>query len=69
MIYMSPTDKTRVYSTLLFVSEKAREHLVTYVLTFEKQLWFKAQDIVCSEPKESAIKSIWSFVLVRSNHK
>ena len=51
MIDLDPSNKTCIYSTLLFVSEQAKRYHVTPVITFDQPLWFKALMIVRSEPK------------------
>lgn len=58
MIDLDPSDKTCIYSTLLFVSEQAKRYHVTLVITFDQPLWLKALMIVRSEPQDSELKSI-----------
>ena len=58
MIDLDPSDKTCIYSTLLFVTEQAKRYQVTAVITFDQPLWLKALMIVRSEPQDSELKSI-----------
>ena len=58
MIDMNPSDSTCIYSTLSFVSEHARRHGVTPIITFDQPLWWKALMIVESEPEGSDMKGI-----------
>ena len=58
MIDLDPSDKTCIYSTLLFVSEQAKRYHVTPVITFDQPLWLKALMIVRGEPQDSELKSI-----------
>ncbi len=58
IIDMNPSDTTCIYSTLMFVSEHARRHGVTPILTFDQPLWWKAFMIVKSEPEESDLRGI-----------
>ena len=58
MIDMDPGDETCIYSTLRFVSEKAKRYNVTPIITFDQPLWWKALMIVLNEPQQSDIKSI-----------
>ena len=47
MIDLSPSDPTCIYSTLLFVSDQARNlGIKTPCLTFDQPLWFKATAII-----------------------
>jgi hypothetical protein len=58
MIDLQPSDPTCIYSTLIFISNHAREHNVTPIVTFDQPLWWKALGIILAEPKESDLKSI-----------
>jgi len=58
MIDMNSSDSTCIYSTLMFVSEHARRHGVTPVITFDQPLWWKALMIINSEPMGSDLKGI-----------
>lgn len=58
IIDMNPSDSTCIYSTLMFVSEHARRHGVTPIITFDQPLWWKALMIVESEPMGSDLKGI-----------
>ena len=58
MIDLDPSDKTCIYSTLLFVSEQAKRYHVTPVITFDQPLWLEALMIVRSEPQDSELKFI-----------
>lgn len=53
IIDMNPNDSTCIYSTRMFVSDHARKHGVTPIITFDQPLWWKALMIVESEPEES----------------
>ena len=58
IIDMNPTDSTCIYSTLIFISDHARRHGVTPILTFDQPLWWKAVMIVESEPEGSDLREI-----------
>ena len=58
MIDMKPSDSTCMYSTLMFVSEHAKRHNVTPIITFDQPLWWKALMIIMSEPEGSDLKGI-----------
>ena len=58
IIDMNPSDSTCIYSTLMFVSDHARRHGVTPILTFNQPLWWKALMIVESEPMGSDLRGI-----------
>ena len=58
MIDMNPSDSTCIYSTLMFVSEHARRHEVTPIITFDQPLWWKALMIIKSEPMGSDLREI-----------
>lgn len=58
IIDMNPSDSTCIYSTLMFVSDHARRHGVTPILTFDQPLWWKALMIVESEPMGSDLRGI-----------
>ena len=58
MIDLDPSEKTCIYSTLLFVSEQAKRYHITPVITFDQPLWLKALMIIRSEPNDSELKSI-----------
>lgn len=49
LIDLNPGDESCIYSTLLYVCEKARQHCVrTPCITFDQPLWVKAVDIIQS---------------------
>ena len=58
MIDMNPSDVTCVYSTLRYISEHARRHDVTPIITFDQPLWWKALMIMVTEPVGSELKDI-----------
>ncbi len=58
MIDMSPSDATCIYSCLKFLGEHARRHNAKPIVTFDQPLWWKAVDIVDSEPADSDLKNI-----------
>jgi len=53
LIDMNPSDTTCIYSTLSFISENAKCHGVTPVITFDQPLWWKASMILQGEPDDS----------------
>lgn len=50
MIDMSSSNTTYIFSTLKFVSEHARRHKVTPIITFDQPLWRKVLIIIEAEP-------------------
>ena len=58
IIDMNPNDMSCIYSTLHFISEHARKHSATPIVTFDQPLWWKAHMIVESEANDSVIHSI-----------
>ena len=58
MIDMNPTDLSCIYSTLMFVSEQAKQHGTEPVLTFDQPLYWKALTIICNEPSKSNLKEV-----------
>ena len=58
MIDMSSSDLTCIFSTLKFVTEHARKHNVTPIITFDQPLWWKALTIIMSEPLGSDLPEI-----------
>jgi hypothetical protein len=58
MIDLNSSDSTCIYSTLMFVSEHARRHGVTPIITFDQPLWWKALMIIKSEPMGSDLRGI-----------
>ena len=58
MIDMNPSDVTCIFSTLKFVSEHARRHDATPIITFDQPLWWKALLIIGAEPEGSDLKNI-----------
>lgn len=59
MIDMNPSDVTCVSSTLHFVSEHAKRHnIVNPIITFDQPLWWKAFNIVQTEPANSDLHKV-----------
>ena len=58
MIDMNPSDTTCIFSTLKFVSEHARRHNATPIITFDQPLWWKALLIIDAEPEGSDLSNI-----------
>ena len=58
MIDMDQNNITCVYSTLVFVADKAKPYDVTPVVTFDQPLWWKAQLIIDNLPVNDSMKSI-----------
>ena len=55
---MSPSDNTCIYSTLRFVAGHALRHNInTLIVTFDQPLWWKAYNLVTTEPTGSAIRN------------
>ena len=50
---MTPSDPTFVRSTLEYLSDHARRHRVTHIITFDQLLWWVAYMIIESQPAES----------------
>jgi hypothetical protein len=58
MIDLNPSDETCIYSTLMWVSEHAKRFNVTPVITFDQPLWYKANQIIKSEPEDNNLSKI-----------
>ena len=58
IININPNDSTCIYSTLMLVSDYARRHGVTLILTFDQPLWWKALISVEFEPEGSDLRGI-----------
>ena len=58
MMDMSSSNTTCIFSTLKFVSEHARRHKVTPIVTFDQPLWWKALMIIESEPADSDFRQV-----------
>ena len=58
MIDMNPSDASRIYSTLVFVSEHAHRYNIQPVITFDQPLWWKAFMITVSEPLTCDLRNI-----------
>ena len=59
MVDMNPGDVTCVSSTLTFVSEHAKTHnIASSIITFDQPLWWKAFNIIQTEPVESELGRI-----------
>ena len=59
MIDMNPSDVTCVSSTLKFVSEHAQRHnIANPIVTFDQPLWWKAFNIIQTEPADSDLRKV-----------
>ena len=58
MINMSSSNTTRIFSTLKFISEHARHHKVTPIITFDQPLWWNALMVIESEPADSDLRQV-----------
>lgn len=58
MIDMNPGDSTCIYSTLTYICDHAKRHNVTPIITFDQPLWWKALEIVNSQPEDSNLRQI-----------
>lgn len=58
MIDMDPGNMSCVYSTLHFISQHASRYQVTPVITFDQPLWWKALQVIQSQPGESTLHSV-----------
>jgi len=58
IIDLTPSDPTCVRSTLEYVTEHAKRHNITPVLTFDQQLWWIAYMIIESQPQDSPLRQI-----------
>lgn len=58
MIDLHPSDKTCIYSTLLFICGEAKRYSKTPIVTFDQPLWWKALAIITSEPDTSDLHGI-----------
>ena len=59
MIDMNPSDVTCVSSTLKFVSEHAQRHnIANPIATFDQPLWWKAFNIIQTEPADSDLRKM-----------
>lgn len=58
IIDLTPSDPTCVRSTLEYISDHARRHGLTSVITFDQQLWWIAYMIIESQPAESPLHQI-----------
>lgn len=58
IIDVNLSDSTCIYLNLMCVSQIARQHGVTLVITFDQPLWWKALIIINSEPMGSNLKGI-----------
>ena len=57
MIDYNPSDLSCVYTTLRFISDKARQHGMVPVVTFDQPLYMKAVNIINAEPADSPLKA------------
>ncbi|MES9879831.1 MAG: hypothetical protein ABW185_03020, partial [Sedimenticola sp.] len=55
MLDINPSDLTCIYSTLNFICAHAKQYEVTPVVTFDQPLWWKALQIIESEPEASEL--------------
>ena len=58
MIDMNSSDPTCIYSTLTFLSERAKQYNAKVIITFGKPLWWKALTIIESQPEGSDLRQI-----------
>ena len=58
MIDLDPSDESCIYSTLRFVATHALQYDVTPVLTFDQPLFWKALNIIQSQPSNNELKRI-----------
>ena len=59
MIDMNPSDVTCINSTLKFVSDHAKSHdNATPIITFDQPLWWKAFNIIQTEPAGSELRKV-----------
>ena len=66
MINMSSSNTACIFSTLKFISEHARHHKVTPIITFDQPLWWKAFMVIESEPADSNLRQ--AVLRLRSFH-
>ena len=52
----NPGDMSCIFTTLHFVAAQAKRYNRTQVVTFDQPLYWKAQQIVASEPPSSTVK-------------
>jgi len=56
---MDPSDNTCIYSTLKLMAEHAQRHGIRYpVVTFDQPLWWKAYNLILTEPAGGAISNV-----------
>ena len=59
MIDLNPSEVTCISSTLKFVSEHARRHnIANPIVTFDQPLWWKAFNIISTEPANSDLRKV-----------
>ena len=58
IIDLNPSDMNCVYSTLRYISTRARRHNVAPIVTFYQPEWFKAVIIQASVSPDNGIRSI-----------
>jgi hypothetical protein len=59
MIDMNPSDVTCIFSTLKYVSNHAKRHnVVKPIITFDQPLWWKAFNIIETEPAGSELRNV-----------
>ena len=58
MIDMDPGNISCVYSTLHFICQQASRYQVTPVITFDQPLWWKALQVIQSQPENSPLHPV-----------
>jgi hypothetical protein len=58
IIDLTPSDPTCVRSTLEYISDHAKRHEVTPVITFDQQLWWISYMVIESQPAASLLRQI-----------
>ena len=58
MIDMYSGDKSCILSTLEFLSNLARKHQVSPIITFDQPLYWKATEIISDAPQNSSLKEV-----------
>jgi hypothetical protein len=58
MIDMDPGNMTCVQSTLQFICQHASRYEVTPIITFDQPLWWKALQVIESQPEDSPFHSV-----------
>ncbi len=58
MIDLDPSNLSCVYSSLVYISDHARGYNATPIITFNQPLWWKALNIIESQPNDSDLHNI-----------